>query len=99
LERLLRMIDKDFHLRSPGSMDSGKSEPAEKRRSFGSDSTAVNGGPSSSIQTSEGEGGFGRARSLLIPPATTDLPPDSVSDSLPSFHSTVPVTPGVGIVH
>jgi hypothetical protein len=73
LERLLRIINKVFHLRSSGSMDSGQSGPAEKRRSFGSDSTAVNGGPSSIIQTSEGEDGFRCARSLLIPRATTDL--------------------------
>ena len=99
LERLLRMIDKVFHLRSSGSMDSGQSEPAEKRLSFGSDSTAVNGGPSSDIQTSEDEDGFGRARSLLLPRATTDMWPDSGFDSLSSFHSTGQVTPGVGIVH
>ena len=98
LERLLRMIDKVFHLRSSGSMDSGQSEPAEKRCSFGSDSTAVSGGLSSDMQTSEGEDGFGRARSLLIPRATTDLQPDSGSDSLSSFHSVVQ-TPGVGIMH
>jgi hypothetical protein len=66
LERLLRMIDKVSHLRSYGSMDSGQSEPAEKRRSFGSDSTAVSGGPSSGMQTGDGEDGFGSARSLLI---------------------------------
>jgi len=101
LERLLKMINKAFYLRSSGSMDSesGQSEPAEKRRSFGSDSTAVNGGLSSDIQTSEDEDGFGRARSLLIPRATTDLQPGTVSDSLPSLRSRVQVTPGVGIVH
>jgi hypothetical protein len=66
LERLVRIIDKVFHLRSSGSMDCGQSEPAEKRRSFGSDSTAVSGGPSSGMQTGDGEDGFGSARSLLI---------------------------------
>jgi hypothetical protein len=91
LERLLRMIDKVLHLRSSGSTDSG-------RLTFGSDS-AVNGGSSSDIQTSKGEDGFGRARSLLIPRATTDLQPDSGSDSLSSFRSTAQVTRGVGIVH
>ena len=50
------------------------------------------------IQTSEGKGGFGRARSLLIYRAVTDLWLDSGSDSLPSSHSTVQVTPGMGIV-
>jgi len=99
LQRLLRMIDKVFHLRPSGSMDSGQIPPAEKRRSFGSDSTAVSGGPSSDMQTSEGEDGFGRACSLLIPHATTDLKPDSGSDSLSSIHSTVQVTPGAGIMH
>jgi len=101
LERMLKMIVKAFHLRSSGSMDSGQSEPADKRLSIGSDSTAVNGGPSSDIQTSEGEYGFGRARSLLIPRTTTDfqLRPDSVPDSLPSFHSRVQVTPGTGMMH
>jgi len=98
LERLLKMINKAFYLRSSGSMDSesGQSEPAEKRRSFGSDSTAVNGGLSSDIQTSEDEDGFGRARSLLIPRATTDLQPGTVSDSLPSLRSRVQVTPAWG---
>jgi hypothetical protein len=99
LERLFRIINEVLHLRSSGSMDSGQSVPAEKRCSFGSDSTAFSGGPSSGIQTSEGEDGFGSASSLLIPRATTDSEPDSGSDSLPSFHSSVPVTPGLGIVH
>jgi hypothetical protein len=99
LERLLRMIDKVIHLRSSGSMDSGQSEPAEKRRSFGSDSTAVSGGSSSDKQTCEGEDGLGCARFLLIPRATTDWRPNSGSDSLSSFHSAVQVTPGMGIVH
>ena len=67
-----------------------------KRGSFGSVSTTVSGGLSSDIQTSEGEDG---ARSLLIPRDTTDFLPESGSDSLPSFHSAVQVTPGVGIVH
>jgi hypothetical protein len=61
LERLLRMIDKVFQLRSSGPMDSFPGEPAEKRPIFGSDSTAVNGGPSSDRQTGEGEDGFGRS--------------------------------------
>ncbi|KAF8489959.1 hypothetical protein F5888DRAFT_1139544 [Russula emetica] len=85
LKRLLRMIDKVSHIRSSGSesmdSDSGQSEPAENRRSFGSGSTAVNGGPSSDTQTSESEDGFGHSGS-------------ESSDSLPSFHSTVQVTPG-----
>ena len=89
LERLLRMIDK-------ASMDSGRGEPAEKRGSFGSVSTTVSGGLSSDIQTSEGEDG---ARSLLIPRDATDVLPESGSDSLPSYHSAMQVTPGVGIVH
>jgi hypothetical protein len=50
-------------------------------------------------QTVEGEDRFGRARSLLIPRATTNLRPDSGSNSLPSFHGAVQVTPGMGIVH
>jgi hypothetical protein len=94
LERLLKMIDRVSHLRSSGTMDPGQGEPAEKRLSFGSDSTAVSGG-----QSSESENGFGCARSLSTPRATTDLWPDSGSDSLPSFHSTVQVTPGMGLVH
>ncbi|KAI0274257.1 hypothetical protein BGY98DRAFT_80659 [Russula aff. rugulosa BPL654] len=53
LELLLRIIGKVFHLRSSGSIDSGQREPAEQRRSFGSDSTAFSGGPSS-----DGEDGF-----------------------------------------
>ncbi|KAF8489957.1 hypothetical protein F5888DRAFT_1139320 [Russula emetica] len=73
LERLLRMIDKVFNLRSSGSTDSGQSEPVEGRLCFDSSSTAVNGGPSSDIRTSEGEDNFGQ----------------SSSHSLSSFHSTV----------
>ena len=99
LELLLRTIGNVFHLRSSGSIDSGQREPAEQRRSFGSDSTAFSGGPSSDIQTSNGEDGLERARSLSIPRATTDLRPDSGSNSFSSFHSTAQVTPGVGIVH
>jgi hypothetical protein len=89
---LLRIIDDVFHLRSSGSMDAGQSEPAEQQRSFrvGSDATAVQ---SSDITTSEGEVGFGRACSLLISRATTDLRPES------SPQSTVQVTAGTGIVH
>ena len=99
LERLLRMIDKVFHLRSSCSMDPSEGEPVEGRLSFSSGSTAVNRGPSSDTQTSEGEDGFGRAHPLFIPRAYTDLRPDSASGSFPSLHSTVQVTPGVGIVH
>ena len=61
LERLLRMIDKVFHLRSSGSMDSGQGQPVEGRLSFASSSTVVDGGPSGDTQTSEGESDFGRA--------------------------------------
>jgi hypothetical protein len=64
LERLLRMIDKVFHLRSPGTMDSGQSEPVEGLPSFGS--TAVNGGPSNDTPTSAGEDDFERAGELFI---------------------------------
>jgi len=67
LERLLRMIDKVFHLRSSSSMDC-ESEPVEGRLSLDSNSTAVNGGPSSDTQTSEGNDDFGRACELLINP-------------------------------
>jgi hypothetical protein len=83
LERLLRAIDKVFHLRSSGSMDPSESEPVKGRLCLDSSSTAVNGGPSSDTQISEGEVDFGQ----------------SSSHSLSSFHSTVQVTPGVGIVH
>jgi hypothetical protein len=66
LERLLRMIDKVFHLRSSGSMDPSEIEPVEGRLSFASSSTAVTGGPSSGTRTSEGEDEFGGARELFI---------------------------------
>ena len=66
LERLLRMIDKVFHLRSSGSMDSGQCEPVEGPLSFDSSFTAVNGEPCSVTQTCEGEDDFGRACELFI---------------------------------
>jgi hypothetical protein len=66
LERLLRMIDKVFHLRSSSSIDPSESELLEGRLSFASSSTAVNGGPSSETRTSEGEDDFGRACKLFI---------------------------------
>jgi hypothetical protein len=82
LERLLKMIDKVFHLRSSSSMDPREGEPVERQLSLDSSFTAVNGGPSSETRTIE-EDDFGQ----------------SSSNSLSSFHSSVQVTPGVGIVH
>jgi hypothetical protein len=63
----------------------GESRGISDQRSFASESTAVHGGgPSSGTQTSEGEVGFGRASSLLIPGASNDLqleyPADKVLD-------------------
>ena len=66
LERLLRTIDRVFHLRSSGSMDSGQSEPVEGRPSFDSRPTAVNGGPSGGTRTSAGEDDFERACELFV---------------------------------
>jgi hypothetical protein len=65
LERLLRTIDKVFHLRSSGSMD-GQGELVERPRSFESRTTAVNGGPSGDTPTSTGEDEFERACELFI---------------------------------
>ena len=62
LERLLRTIDKVFHLRSSGSMDdSAQNEAVEARLSFDSRTTAVNGGPSGDAHTGAGEDDFERA--------------------------------------
>jgi hypothetical protein len=66
LERLLRMIDKVFHLRSSGSMDPKEGEPVERRLSLDSSFTAINGGPSIEARAIEGEDDFGRACELFI---------------------------------
>lgn len=68
LERLLRIIDKVYHLRVLG-----QSEPAEKRGSSISDHTAVDRGRSSDIQTSEGEDDFGGACELFIINSSIEL--------------------------
>ena len=67
LERLLRTIDKVFHLRSSGSMDdSARNEAVEARLSFDSRTTAVNGGPSGDAHTGAGEDDFERACELFV---------------------------------
>ena len=53
------------------------------QRSFASESTAFSGGgPSGGTPTSEGEVGFGRAGSLLIPRASIDLQPVNPADNV-----------------
>ena len=70
LERLLRMIDKVFHLRSSGSVDDpSECEPVEARLSFSCDITAVNGAGQSrcsDTQISESKDEFGRACLLFV---------------------------------
>jgi hypothetical protein len=53
------------------------------QRSFASESTAFSGGgPSGGTPTSEGEVGFGRAGSLLIPRASIDFQPVNPADNV-----------------
>ena len=85
LERLLRTIDKVFHLRSSGSMGPSESEPVEGRLGLYTSSTTVNGGPSSDTQTNGSEDDFGRACKLFIN-SIEPLLTCSQSRALTAFH-------------
>jgi hypothetical protein len=62
----------------------GESRRISNRFGSPSEPTAVTGGPSSGTQTrtSEGEGGFGRASSLLLLRASIDLQPERPVDNV-----------------
>jgi hypothetical protein len=64
------------------TLPSGESRAATRHFSFASDSTAVTGGRFSSTLTSEGEGGFGGASSVLIPRVSIDLQPESSGNNV-----------------
>ena len=65
---------------SAAANSSSFSESRHKQFSFASESTAFSGGPSIGTSTGEGEDGFGRASSLLIPRAFIDLRPERSVD-------------------